>query len=226
MTTYFGRRAALAEQRHFDRVTRGVHGYFAAQVGMPRHDLLRRCPIGCRVRVGRSSRCGVRATPSSLPFDSDSVDLLVVAHALEFAADPHGILREAARVVRPEGRISLALFNPHSLVGLLCLADMTGEFPNHGNLISLAKLKDWLTLLDFAVDGGEFALYIPPGTTRRTRGAYGWLERAGARWWPLFGALMFLQARKRIPGTNLITPKWRAPRARHNHLAVAGQNAQ
>lgn len=226
MATYYGRRAILAEQRHFDRCVRDAYGYFAVQAGMPRLDFLRRCPIGCRVRVGLSPRCDVRASLAALPFESDSVDLLVSAHVLEFTDDPHGSLREAARVIRPEGRLSLALFNPHSLAGLLCLTDMTGEYPNHGHPISLAKLKDWLRLLDFSVERGGFALYIPPGTGKGSRRFLGWMELAGARWWPLFGALMFLQARKRTPSMSLIRPSWRAPRVRSDRLAIAGQDGR
>ncbi len=219
--SYFGRRVIRAEQAYFDNAVREMFGYFAVQIGMPQVNLLRRCPINCCARIGLSSRCDVRAAPSSLPFREDSVDLAVISHVLEFTGDPHGVLREVARVLRPEGRIALSMFNPHSLLGLKCLTDMTGEFPYNAGLISLAKIKDWLRLLDFVLEGGKFSVYMPPGTRRRSRKLYRWMEYAGDRWWPLGGSVFFLIARKRVAGMNMITPRWAGKPKRHNRLAVA-----
>ena len=47
-----------------------------------------------------------------LPLASQSMDLVVMPHVLEFSKDPHQILREAERVLMPEGQIIIAGFNP------------------------------------------------------------------------------------------------------------------
>ena len=52
------------------------------------------------------------ADPHYLPLPESTFDLLVLPHALEFTDDPHRLLREAYRVVRPEGQIVIAGFNP------------------------------------------------------------------------------------------------------------------
>ena len=57
------------------------------------------------------------ADPHGLPFAENAVDLIVLPHALEFTDDPHLMLREAYRVIRPEGQIVIAGFNPFSLYG-------------------------------------------------------------------------------------------------------------
>ena len=38
-----------------------------------------------------------------LPFESQSIDLVVLPHVLEFSDNPHQVLREVERILRPEG---------------------------------------------------------------------------------------------------------------------------
>ena len=53
-----------------------------------------------------------------LPFESQSVDLIVMPHTLEFTSDPHRLLREAERVLMPEGQLVITGFNSLSLRGM------------------------------------------------------------------------------------------------------------
>ena len=46
----------------------------------------------------------------SLPFDDAAFDAVVGVNAFQFAGDPRRALREAARVVRPDGRVVASLF--------------------------------------------------------------------------------------------------------------------
>jgi ubiquinone/menaquinone biosynthesis C-methylase UbiE len=46
----------------------------------------------------------------TLPFDDGAFDALVGVNAFQFAGDPRGALAEAARVVRPGGRVVASLF--------------------------------------------------------------------------------------------------------------------
>src|SRR5690606_4575216 len=66
---------------------------------------------------GQSWRTRVAGSPAALPLASQSVDLLVLPHTLEYADDPHAVLREAERVLIHEGRLIIAGFNPWSLWG-------------------------------------------------------------------------------------------------------------
>jgi hypothetical protein len=36
-----------------------------------------------------------------------------------------------------------------------------------------------------------------------------WLDEAGARWWPVLGAVYFVVAVKRVHGVRLLEPRWR-----------------
>jgi len=218
MATQFGKKVVAAEQERFDRCAGEAFGYFALQLGMPRLDLLRSCRIGSLAKVGRSACCAVRSDYSLLPFTTDSVDFVAVSHVLEFSDSPHGVLREIARVLRPGGKIALSMFNPRSLLGIRSSLDMTGEFPNRASMIPLSRLKDWLNLLDFSVEGGECSIYSNGGAK-----ALRWMEHAGARWWPLAGAVIFIVACKQLPGLNILHPKWDLAR-NTRRLAALGRN--
>ena len=63
-----------------------------------------------------------------LPFEAQSVDLIVMPHTLEFTSDPHRLLREAERVLMPEGQLIILGFNSLSLWGARqSLGKMTGR---------------------------------------------------------------------------------------------------
>ncbi len=65
-----------------------------------------------------SGRSTVWCDLLELPFESQSVDLIVMPHTLEFTADPHGLLREVERVLIPEGRLVIICgFNSLQPVG-------------------------------------------------------------------------------------------------------------
>jgi SAM-dependent methyltransferase len=144
---------------------------------------------------------------SELPFANESLDLVVLPHLLEFAADPHQILREVDRVLRPEGRLIISGFNPASLWGArqyLSRLIGTPYLPRDGKFISLIRVKDWLQLLNFSLDRGHFGCYKLPLQGQSSMGRMDFLESMGNRWWPIFGAVFLVSAIKRHQGMRLI----------------------
>ena len=102
---------------------------------------------------------------AELPFATQSLDLVVLPHVLEFAQEPHQILREVERVLIPEGQIIVTGFNPASLWGARQAATRLVSrpfLPQSGELISVPRLKDWLKLLNMEVHPGHFGCYAPP----------------------------------------------------------------
>ena len=49
------------------------------------------------------------------PFDTNSADLVVVHQVLHYLEDPEAVLAEAARILKPGGRLLLVDFAPHDL---------------------------------------------------------------------------------------------------------------
>lgn len=151
----------------------------------------------------------------ALPFDSNSLDLVVLPHALELARDPHLALREVERVLMPEGHIVVVGFNPNSLWGLrqqlgrwrrrLAPGSLRGLFlPSAGEFLRYRRLRDWLRLLSFEVEDGRFGCYRPPVASMKWLSRFAWADRVGERWWPVFGAVYFVVAVKRVRGMRLV----------------------
>ncbi len=147
-----------------------------------------------------------------LPFASESIDLIILPHAFEFAENPHMILREVDRVLIPEGQVIISGFNPASLWGLRqSIGKLTGAYflPSYAEFIGLPRLKDWLKLLNFEINRGHFGCYRPPCRTRHWLKRFAFIEKAGNRWWPFLGGVYLIQAIKRVHGIHLIDPAFR-----------------
>jgi SAM-dependent methyltransferase len=196
------------EQAYFDNAVADIFGYHALQLGMDELDLLRASRIPLRVHVGRGASVGLRADFRDLPIESNSVDLMVLPHTLEFSDHPHQIVREVARALRPEGQVVIAGFNPLSLWGLRRGLGRRDEFPWQGRFIHLPRVKDWFALLGLEIVAGSMACYAPPCADQKWLDRFAFMEKAGDRWWPIAGGVFFLQAIKRVRGIRLIMPKW------------------
>ena len=211
------------ERAYLDDVTPDIFGYHALQLGMPEVDLLRESRIAHRVRIGKSDHPDVFAKSHELPLATQSIDLVLLPHVLEFAAEPHEILREVDRVMMPEGRLVIVGFNPWSLWGLRSTVGFSRhQFPWNGRFVSLLRVKDWLALLGFDVSAGRLVGYAPPFDSEKLRRRFGFMEPAGDRWWAVGGAVYMLQGIKRVRGMRLLTPAWAQQKdAREKSLAAA-----
>ncbi|MDE0193736.1 MAG: class I SAM-dependent methyltransferase [Gammaproteobacteria bacterium] len=90
----------------------------------------------------------VAADTAELPFAGASIDGVVLHHALDVAADRRGTLREAARILKPGGRLVVVGFNPLSLWLL------SKPLPAFRDLrpLSVPRLGEWLTVLGMTRD--------------------------------------------------------------------------
>ena len=223
LATPLGQYLLEKERAYLDDVTPDIFGYHALQLGMPEVDLLRESRIAHRVRIAAAEHPDVYAKCHELPLATQSIDLVLLPHVLEFAAEPHAVLREVDRVMMPEGRLVIVGFNPWSLWGLRsALGFSRNEFPWNGRFVSLLRVKDWLALLGFDVSAGRLVGYAPPFDNARLRRRFGFMEPAGDRWWAVGGAVYMLQAIKRVRGMRLLTPAWQEQKdAREKQLAAA-----
>lgn len=220
-STPLGQYLLSREQEYFDKTIADVFGYNAFQLGLSDVDLLRASRIPLRCRVNRNRAAGLRADFRDLPIASNSADLVVLPHVLEFSDNPHQILREVARVLLPEAQVVIACFNPWSLWGFRRVFGRRKHYPWSGRFIHLPRLKDWCALLGLEITGGQMGCYVPPCATEQWLQRVAFLEAAGDRWWPIAGGVYFLQAVKRVRGLRLIMPKWSDRIATEKNLAPA-----
>jgi len=94
----------------------------------------------------------IRSRYDKLPILSNEVDVIYLAHCLEFIKNPHEVLREAFRSLTPEGHLIISGFNPWSFCGLWRILSLyCKQAPWNGHFISITRLIDWLALLGFEV---------------------------------------------------------------------------
>jgi SAM-dependent methyltransferase len=237
-----GRYVLRWEQAHLGRAVADIFGYHAVQLGLPEVDTLAENRMPLRLCVSdrlvdeRPLQADGSGQPSGrnvavitrfeeLPFATQSIDLVVMPHILEFAQEPHQVLREVDRVLVPEGQVIITGFNPASLWGLRQALTRTGGAPPYlpleGQFISLPRIKDWLKLLSFEANRGRFGCYAPWAGSERWLSRWSFMEKAGDRWWPVFGSVYLLTAIKRVRGMRVIGPVWRRKEERRVGLAPA-----
>jgi len=223
-TTPLGRHVLDWELQQFDNAVEDVFGFRAVQVGLPEVDFLRANRISFRFSLALERGAALAADPLQLPLASQSLDLVVLPHTLESHLNAHHVLREAERVLRPEGQVVIAGFNSLSLWGLRRkFAGRHAGSPWDARYIGLLRLKEWLQLLGFELNGGRFGCYAPPFAQVRWHERFAFMEQAGARWWPILGGVYVVRAVKRVHGMRVITPAWRKERARRRALAAMPQ---
>jgi SAM-dependent methyltransferase len=173
----------------------GVSGGRPLCLGSPIHHRLY-----CAGHLGEG--VGLVADPDELPLDSDSVDAIIVHHCLEFAANPHQVLREIQRVLTPQGQLLVVGFNPYSLLG--CKTRLRGVVRDplwsRHHPVSEHRLTDWLHLLGCEVLDTLRLYSLPPVGSGRLRR---WLARGDA-WMARhnlpIGGLYILHATKQVAG--------------------------
>ncbi len=217
---------AQAEAARARRLLGRLFGRHAVQIGaLGGEDLLgsSRAPCTTLVDLGDdlgAARARVRARARALPLDSDSVDVALLAHVLEFEPHPADALREAFRVLVPEGHLLICGFNPLSLLGLARLA----AWPHHappwcGHFLGLARLRDWLDVLGFTVVAVYGAHRGPPLRSARLARLAARLD-AGLDGALLAGTYVVL-ARKRVITLTPLRVRWR-PKPRAAAVGLAG----
>ena len=166
------------------------------------------------------------ANAEELPLATDSVDAVVLYHALDFAGDSHRLLREATRVLRPGGRMLIIGFNPYSSWGLWRLFRRRGGIPWGGRFIAPGRVADWLRLLDLQVDSIRYGLHFFPVRMKSLLGyARSW-ERIGQRINSPFGGAYIILCVNQVAPVTPIMEKWLPLRARTGAIvAIEGRNA-
>jgi SAM-dependent methyltransferase len=229
------------EQGIADERVSDIFGFNAFQCGTPELDALRANRMPLRRVVLNAQNAGQAALFSqdlpvltdqfeALPLESQSVDLLILPHVLEFSADPHQLLREVERVLRPEGRVLVFGLNPFSFWGarhLLTSWWFRPKLPRQTKMIPLSQLRDWLKLLEIEFDRSSFGCYRPLVSSEKGLSRTGFFEALGDRFWPVCGAVYCVTAVKRVAGMRLIGPAWKgkALRGKVAHAQGARKNA-
>ena len=228
-----GREIAKEEIARLDRVLPNLFGYHLLQVGrLGDLDLLSKSRILNRNIVeldGWDRGCeypAVRGSATALPVESDSVDVVVLPHILEFEAQPHEALRESARVIVPDGHLLICGFNPWSMLGCWrYLKRRQQAVPWRGQFLALTRLRDWLALLGFDVLSQDACFFKPPFSNERLLKRLDFFDTIGSRMPAYFSGAYLLLARKRVTTLTPVRPRWR-PRRRLVSVGLVGPSTR
>ena len=147
--------------------------------------------------------CMCAATSEALPFETDSMSSILAIHSLEFCERPDQALREAKRVLQPEGYMLITGFNTIS-PGYWGIGKWALRGSRYPKTIWHPRLADWLRLLEFEIVASSMFCYAPTSIGHKMPGASQRFEKAGNRWWPMLGAGYVLVARNTMLGRKLV----------------------
>lgn len=192
------------ERRKLNTIFPRLFGYDAVLLGP---EEFRSCLDDCLVKrhtvVNQTANTspGIDSRLDKLAIANETADLIYLAHCLEFAENPHEILREVYRALRPDGNIIISMFNPWSLWSIY-------TYSWKANFISIAKLQDWLALLGFDIMRVNRFGFMLPVSKKQVSSKLSWWERTGQRLEaPMAGAFVIEASKRTVPLTP-IRPKW------------------
>ncbi len=169
-----------------------------------------------------ATRCSrVLGRAGAMPVGSDSIDIVILPHVIEFEEDPYAILRESERVLVPEGHVIVAGYNALGLMGVWNLLRHRGA-PWNGRFYTASRVRDWLSVLGFDTVANEGCFFRPPWPNARILRHLQVFERVGPRLWPRLCGTWILVARKRTATVTPVRPAWRRRRKPIREAGLAG----
>lgn len=206
-----GTRVLQTEQAILDQLLSGFFGYHLLQASILDSAFYGSSPIQNKFSLGLDGDDEVPmvARATELPFENDSIDVILLHHLLDFMDSPLDTLREITRVSLPMGYLVVVGFNPLSTWGLWKLpAAMMGRAPWTGKFIRPGRLMDWLNVLNFKVDRAQYCIYGLPFVRKNARIPDHYKELSRTLNLP-FGAAYIIVARKQVSTMTPIRPVWR-----------------
>lgn len=142
---------------------------------------------------GLAKGCVCLADETDLPFETNSVDRIILIHSLEFTGFLKPAFEEFWRVLKSNGRILVIVPNRR---GLWARAEMTPF--GRGTPYSATQVEEFLRENLFVHERTERALFMPPFKSQTMlRSAMVW-ERIGQFLCPAMGGLLFVEASKQL----------------------------
>jgi SAM-dependent methyltransferase len=201
------------ERQIVGELVQPLFGHRLLQLGTStRQPLLESAPQVQKIYAASTNATSVQLCTDldHLPFAAESIDILVLHHAVEFAANPHQLLREANRVLAHRGEIIVVGFNPWSLFGAVCgLQRLFGRQPwTCAQSLSKHRLRDWLHLLGMEVENIRHSVSAPPWGKGRLKQQLLQLDAYTTRKNWMTGGLYIMHARKQVSSLTPDRARW------------------
>jgi SAM-dependent methyltransferase len=135
----------------------------------------------------------------NLPLPDNSIDRVIMMHALEGVAEPSPMLREVWRVMKSGARFLSIVPNRR---GLWAHSDRTPF--GHGQPYSAYQIRKTLHEQGFLVERTRHALYAPPSALRPNLALADKFERYAQALFPGFGGVLLVEASKQLYAPRLV----------------------
>lgn len=165
----------------------------------------------------------IQADLDYLPIAKDCIDVMVLPHTLESAADPHYLLRQVDAMLVPEGHLVISGFSPAGYLSWSqkwCAPWVSKPSHPPVNLESAQKICEWLKVLGYDIQavhstsvGRVFGTQFKAGVWAKIVSS---VYRMAHKVVALFGGSLAngycLVAKKRVDSPTLVGRKWQMPR--------------
>lgn len=193
-------------------ITERIFGYYlvkmgslSSQIGIPKCQVKHQ--YSCAPHANQHN--DLCAKSCKLPFQNNSVDAFLLVGELDFAQDPHQIIREIDRAITADGKVVIAGFNPFSIAGIIKYLPINRKNILHqGRFFTAARIKDWLNLLDFEIVQQDNLLYSSLFMRKRLN-KHSRVQKWLKRYLPWFSSMYIIVARKREIPLSPIKPQWK-----------------
>ncbi len=189
-----------------------IFGYHFVKLGNLSSQLaLTKCPITHQINQTPETQphTGLVGKSHELPFLENSVDGFLLANELDFAQDPHQILREVDRVITQSGYVIISGFNPLSLTGIgKYLPFKRGNILHDARFFTSSRIKDWLQLLGFEIIEQKQVLFSMLFFNYKRQHPSRWQNWLSDHW-PWCSSVYIILAKKRVYPMTTIRPKWK-----------------
>ena len=142
------------------------------------------------------------ADEAELPFPDNSIDRVVLIHALESSEQRRPMLREIWRILPGDGRLLAVVPNRR---GIWARLDRTPF--GHGHPFTHSQLSRLLRENMFTPVKSAAALFVPPSASRMTIAAAPAWEKLGSSWFQTFAGVVMIEAAKEIYAADMARAK-------------------
>lgn len=198
-----GQHVLSAEKNFLKGLLKEYYGKHALLIGVPRQQVLLKSSVMSYhlllspLQNHLKNAYYIESHFYELPVASGSIDLVILPHILECVDNPHHLLAEACRIVKPEGHIIICGFNPYSLWG--CRAE---------NFVQVSLVKQWLKLADFELVKQFMLLFRPPIVHEGIYQKLKFLEWMGRKCFSPLGGVYLLVAQAKVTPLTPIRLRW------------------
>ncbi len=213
LSTHLGRAVLAREKSVIDSQLPSLSGYNLLQLSVQKaNSLSDSASVGHYIKMGFAPNVDPQysdnlwADYEEFPIASDCIDIILLHHVLEFAQDPHQLLREANRTLTAGGHMVVLGFNPVSSWAIYrhCAKSGKGAY----QAIRQSRLMDWMSVLNYDVLQQKSYFYRPPVNNEAVLKRLAMMDRLGERLHLPFGMFYVIVARKRAFPVNRIRPYW------------------